>query len=402
MDEYLHIVVTGEVDAGKSTLIGRVLYETRSLPDPVLKAITKSLYEKQAVTLAHLLDSFEEERANELTLDTTQVFCRARKKRTFIFIDVPGHQALLKNMLTGSSFADTAVVVVDATKSIENQTKRHALILKFLGVTQIIVALNKIDLLNFREDGFLKVRKQANDFFKSISLVPLAVVPLSAEGGENVVMPSKKMRWYKGPSFLELLDACAVEHTNGDFRFPVQDVYEIHKERVAVGTIVSGSIGSKEKVCVFPFAKENKLKKIRTLTSSRALVSAPQSVGLVLENMAGVMRGQIICKPVFPPVRNSFAAKILCAQPFELKAGLRFQCATQDTLARLRDPIKIIDSLTLEKRTGATCMQTGDLVEGVVVTEKPIVLEENLKRNSLGKFVLRNNEKEICGVGIAA
>jgi len=239
----------------------------------------------------------------------------------------------------------------------------------------------------------LKAGRDASDFLKSISLVPLALVPLSAEAGENVVTPSKKMRWYKGPALLGLLDACAAEHMHGDFRFPVQDVYEIRKEKVAVGTIVSGSIRRGERVRVFSCAKENKLKKIRAFNSNRALISAPQSVGLVLEDMDAVVRGDVICKSVFPPVRSNFTAKILCAQPFEVNACLHFQCATQDTLARLKEPVKIIDSLTLEKRAGETSMQTGDLIEGVVVTEKPIVLEENLKRNSLGDSFLGIKKK---------
>ena len=231
----LNIVVTGEVDSGKSTLIGRFLYESGVLSQGVTEEIADVCQKlKDSFEFAYLLDSLEEERKNRLTLDTTQVFCKIKKGKEFVFIDVPGHQELLKNMLCGSSYADIAILVIDVQKSIEQQTKRHALILKFLKIQQIVIVLNKMDLIDFNKIIFRKVKQEICKFFKKIDLQPKYCIPTSAKQGDNLLKRSKNMVWYRGPSLNKALNACCKKEIDGAFCFPIQDIYNINEEKIAV------------------------------------------------------------------------------------------------------------------------------------------------------------------------
>ncbi len=400
MQDYLKVVVTGEVDSGKSTLIGRFLYEMGSLPEGVIKEIGDICQRLGSdFEFAYLLDSFEEERRNQLTIDTTQAFCKTKRGKGFIFIDVPGHRELLKNMLCGSSYADIAILVVDIKKSIEEQTRRHAFILKFLGIEQIILALNKMDSVNFDENTFRKVKEGTIEFLKKMGIEPKYLIPISAKQGENLCKRSKKMPWYKGLTLFEVLDTCFKKKSNGDFRFATQDIYSLNGERVIAGEIIAGNIEEGEKVKILPLNKECKIKTIKVFNKNKFQAAAPESICLVLDEMNDLRRGQIICKPRFPLVNKEIVAKLFCIHPINIKENLMFQCLTQETPVQIRKIIGAWDTASLEPRSKEDLLEETDVAEVIIITENPVVVEKYKGFNRLGRFVLKSN-RDICAMGI--
>ena len=400
MKDYLNIVVTGDVDSGKSTLIGRFLYETGALPRGATQEIASICRRlEHDFEFAYLLDSLEEERVNQLTIDTTQAFCKSGQDRGFVFIDVPGHKELLKNMLCGSSYADAAVLVVDVVKPLEEQTKRHALILGLLGIENVIVVLNKMDLAGFSEISFNKARQEIAGLFTKMQFKPKVFLPISAKQGENLIKAPRQMPWYKGFSLLGALQVCRRKKMSGDFRFPVQDTYDIHKEKLAVGNVISGNIKIGEKVHILPGHKEGKVKSIKIFNKKISRAYAPSSIGLIFEDSNGLGRGQIVCKPELPRVEREFSVKIFCARPLDRDESLKFRCTTQETVARIKQVNWVLDTATLEPKSKEGNPGETDMAEVVIVTDNPVVIERFEGTKGLGRFVLQNN-REICAVGI--
>lgn len=403
MENYLKVVVTGEVDSGKSTLIGRFLFETGSLSQAVIEDIQSASRELgRDFEFAYLLDSFEEERRNQLTLDTTEAFCKTKIGKGIIFIDVPGHKELLKNMLCGSSYADIAILVIDVQKSMEEGTKRHINILKFLGIDKIILALNKIDLANFSEYIFNKVAQEIIKFSKETKIQFRYIIPLSAKQGDNLIRNSSEMLWYKGKSLIEALRALnkVFKKENGhDFCFPVQDVYSTNGKSICVGNIISGRIKKGEIVKILPLNKESRVKEIKEFNKVKSQAKAPESIGLVLSKIDDLQRGQIVCSGKTPEVTTQIFAKIFCLQPLNLEQNLLFKCTTQETQAKIKKINKVFDSTGLEVFGVTNNLRETNAAEVSIITEKPIVIKNFLQLNSLGKFVLQDN-REILAVGI--
>lgn len=398
--DYLKIVVVGEVDSGKSTLIGRFLYEMGSLSRGVIEEIKDTCQRLDAdFEFAYLLDSFEEERRNRLTIDTTQAFCKDKKGRRLIFIDVPGHQELLKNMLSGSSYADIAILVVDVQKSIEAQTRRHAFILKFLGIEQIILVLNKMDSINFAENTFKEVKENAIESLKKFDIEPKYLIPISAKHGENLCRRSEKILWHKGPSLLEVLGLCFRKKMDGDFRFPIQDIYNLNGEKVVVGEIICGKIKKGEKINIQPLNKKCRVEKIKVFNKKRSYAKVPENIGLTLDDMSDLRRGQVICKPALPKVTQEILIKLFCIHPLNIKENFRFRCTTQDTLAQIKQINKVWDTANLEPKLKHDSLDQADVVEAILITDSPVVIERYRGFNSLGRFVLKSNS-EIQAVGI--
>jgi sulfate adenylyltransferase subunit 1 len=397
--ERLNIVVTGEVDSGKSTLIGRFLYEIGSLSHGVVEGVEKVSKELgRDFEFAYLLDSFEEERKDQLTIDTTQVFCKG--KRDFVFIDVPGQRKLLKNMLSGSSYADIAILVTDVQRLIEEQTKRHILILKFLGIEQILVIFNKMDLINFKESIFEKRKIGITKFFKKIGIQSKYFIPISAKQGENLLEKSKKMSWYKSSTVNEALNTYFTEREDGEFCLPIQDIYDLNEEKIALGRITSGRIKKGEKVLILPLNRESRIKEIKFLNRKKSLAKFPESIGLVLDKMSGIKRGQIICKGKHLLVSKEILARIFCVHHFEIKEVMKFRSTTQESFAQIKQIGVIWDSRSFKKKDKEKILKENDIIEAIIVLEDSVVTDSFKGFNSLGRFVLKNNEDEIYAVGI--
>lgn len=397
----LNVVVTGELDSGKSTLIGRLLYDTHSISYGAIEEVKKISRDlERDFEFAYLLDSFEEERKNQLTIDTTQAYCKAKNGKGLIFIDVPGHEELLKNMLSGSSYADIAILVIDAQKSLEEQTRRHAFILKFLGIEQVIMVLNKMDLNGFNQDAFKEIKERLSGFLNKIGIHPQHCIPVAARQGENLIKRSKEMPWYRGLTLIKALTLCVEKRYDGDFRMPIQDIYNYNREKIAVGKIISGKIKKGEKVKILPLNQDCRIKRIRVFNKDRTVATTPESVGLVLDDMSGLRRGQIVCKATLPKVNTEILAKIFCVHPLTVKEELKFKCVTQEVAATIKQINKVWDSGSLEQKRQEAKLDKNDVAEVAIVAKDPVVIEKFKGFNNLGRFVLEGRDKDICALGI--
>jgi small GTP-binding protein len=226
----LNIVFTGHVDHGKSTLIGRLLINTNSLPESKVEEVRKVSEElgKEA-ELAYVTDYLKEEREQNITIDTTQIHFRT-KSRDYVIIDAPGHVEFIKNMITGSSQAEAAVLIVDVSEGVLEQTRRHAYLLHLLGLDAVIAVINKMDIVGYSEERYVEVKDQLIDFLTGLPMNPLHVIPVSAREGDNISEETGMMPWYRGRCFLRALDSLKeekVSYSSMPLRFPVQDIYEV-------------------------------------------------------------------------------------------------------------------------------------------------------------------------------
>jgi bifunctional enzyme CysN/CysC len=254
----MDIVIVGHVDHGKSTVIGRLLADTGSLPDGKLEAIREYCARNaRPFEYAFLLDALKDEQAQGITIDTARTFFKSAK-RDYVIIDAPGHIEFLKNMVTGAARAEAAVLVIDAKEGIQENSKRHGYLLSMLGIKQIVVAVNKMDLVDYSKQAFEDIRDEYVAFLARIGATPRFFVPLAAFPGENMVGPSAKMPWYKGPSLLSAVDAFEKAPSKDDqpFRLPVQDVYKFTADgddrRITAGRVESGTLRTGDKVVFYP------------------------------------------------------------------------------------------------------------------------------------------------------
>ena len=402
---HLKFVIVGHVDHGKSTLIGRLLFDTKSLPLDKIEEIEKfSKNLGKRTEFAFLLDHLQEEREQGLTIDTTQTFFRT-PKREYVIIDAPGHVEFVKNMITGASQAEAAILIVDVKEGIKEQTRRHANVISMLGLEQVIVVLNKMDLVDYKKEIFKKVRKEAKKFLNLIDINPEYYIPVSALKGDNIAQKSKKMNWYEGPMVLEGLDSFKENPSLEEkpLIVPIQDVYRIGQKRISVGRIISGKIEENQKIKILPEGKITKVKSIEKFKEKPKKAIWGESIGITLKDPLFVERGYIICEPEKEPlVTDKFGANIFWMARENLKEGetIFLKCATQEVLATINEIKKKIDSSTLEIiEEDAKEVKNLEAAEVIIKTKRPIAIKKFNNLQSLGRFVLMKNEN-ICAGGI--
>lgn len=403
MEDCLKIIVAGEVDSGKSTLIGRFLHSMGSVSEETMQeigAVCQRL--DRDFEFAYLLDSLEEERRDQLTMDTAQIFCKNKNGKEFLFIDVPGHRELLKNMLCGSSYGNAAILTMDIEKLIKEGTKRHISVLKFLGINNIIIALNKMDLVNFEKTVFEEADRKISIFLKEIGLQPKFCIPISAKKGENLVVKSKAMSWHNGLSLLEallILDKEIKKERCSDFYFPIQDVYDVKGEKIYAGTIISGRIKKGEMVKVSPSNTTYRVKSIKLFDKFKSYADVKESIGMIFAGSNNLERGQIAYKTNPPEITTEIKARIFCIKPFNINNILRFRCITQEVEAKIKKIYNILDTATLEFKENSDNIDDSNIAEVSIFVERPVAVKKFHQVNNLGRFVLRQN-KEICAAGI--
>jgi len=400
MKSHLKIVVAGEVDAGKSSLIGRFLFEMDALMQGAIsemESICSSL--GRELELAYLLDSLEEERKEELTIDTTQVFCKGKIGNGFLFIDVPGHRELFKNMLCGSAYADMAILVIDIKKAIEEGTKRHISALNFLQINKIIIVLNKMDTVDFDKNVFLDAKARISKYFKGIGIAPLFFIPVCAKQGDNLVKRSKRMPWYKDLPLYAAVDKINKrfgKKEKGEFYFPIQDTYFLKGEKVLPGTVLEGKIKKGETVKALPLNKEFKIKGIRVFDRFKGQARKNESVGLIIDDAFGLGRGQVLFKKDAPKLSTEIKAKIFCVSPLSMGDRFLFKCLSQSAPASIKQINKIVNTADSSSRQITDNLLPLDVAEVVIATEGPVVVKKFKQLNPLGRFVLQ------AGLGISA
>lgn len=299
----MNIVITGHVDHGKSTLVGRLLADTLSLPEGKLQAVKDSCKKNGRVfEYAYLLDALDDEQKQGITIDSARIFFKSGK-REYIIIDAPGHIEFLRNMLSGASRASAAVLVIDAVEGVAENSKRHGLILSLLGISQVLVAVNKLDALGYAEAVYRRITGEYGAYLAELGVRPLAFVPVSAREGKNVSRPAAETPWYGGPTILEALDSFETEDTRGAsfFALPVQDIYRFSDDnderRIYAGTIVSGGISPGEAVQFLPSGKKARIKNIEVWNAPpKTAAQTREAVGLTLQEEIYVRRGEVMAR----------------------------------------------------------------------------------------------------------
>jgi sulfate adenylyltransferase subunit 1 len=315
--DLLRFLTCGSVDDGKSTLIGRLLHDSKMIYEDQLAAITQDSKKVgttgEKVDLALLVDGLQSEREQGITIDVAYRYF-STDKRKFIIADTPGHEQYTRNMVTGASTCDLAIILIDARAGVKTQTKRHSFLASLLGIKHVIVAVNKMDLMDYRQDVYETIKKDYLAFSQALNIPDIRFVPLSALEGDNVVNRSVHTPWFEGELLMELLENISITDQNDiDFRFPVQYVNRPHLNfRGFAGTIVSGSIAVGEEITVLPSGKTSKVKTITTFDGDLAQSEAPNAVTITLEDEIDISRGDMIVKAGSMPLHaNLYKAHLV-------------------------------------------------------------------------------------------
>jgi len=404
MTENINIVFAGHVDHGKSTLIGRLLLDTNSLQPHRIEEAKKSCESLgKEWEPAFILDQFREEREKGITIDTTQMVFKTENK-LFVIIDAPGHVEFTQNMVTGASQADAAVIIVDSDEGLMEQSRRHAYIIGMLGIKQVIVACNKMDLIDYDEMKFNEIVKSYTEFLDTIDISPKYFVPLSAKNGINITKKSDEMQWYSGPTFLDSLDILVPHESkeNLPFCFPVQDVYNIENESVYVGRIEFGKISIGDEVTVLPSGSKVKISDILVYNESPTGISVPANIGIKLENKNSIVRGDVICHHSADlKLKSEFKVLVfwMGAEPLKNGGSFEWRLATQRRKAIVKDILTRVNSSTLENFKDTGELQKYEVGELLIELETPAIINDFNKFDVFGRFVLERNYN-VCGGGL--
>jgi bifunctional enzyme CysN/CysC len=401
----LKVVFVGHVDHGKSTLIGRILHDTGSLPEGKIDEIKKACAaEGMEFEFAFLLDALLEEQKQNVTIDTTQIPFRAAR-RPYAIIDAPGHKEFLKNMITGASSADAAILVIGADEGVREQSRRHAYLLTLLGIKQIIVVVNKMDLVDFSEDLFHEIERDYRKFLASLGLEARAFIPTSAKQGENVARATMKMKWYCGASVLESLNLLQAQKPDVDLplRFCVQDVYRFNGRRIIAGRIETGMLRVGDQLV---FSPANKSSVVATIehwnTPTNGPAVAGDSIGITLGEQIFVERGYVASHENETPIEtNRFHADLFWIVREHLRLGHFYdlRLATQDVKCQIVSIEKVTDSSTLEtKCDGREQLERNEIGRLTIQTRGPLVIDNHDRIPNLGRFVIVDDGR-ICGGG---
>ena len=398
----LPIVIVGHVDHGKSTLIGRLLYDTGCLPaDKYAEIQRSSEMLGRIVEFAFVMDCLEEERSRGITIDTTQTFFKTPKRR-YVIIDAPGHKEFLKNMITGTSQAEAALLIIDAFEGIRDQTKRHAYILGMLGLKQICVLLNKIDLVHYSKDKFLELKTEITDFLNQLNVHPTFILPISAIHGDNVANPSKKISWFDGPTVLQALDTFhELKVEEKPLRFPIQDSYRIDGKKILVGRIESGRLVKGESLFLLPEKKKVIIKSIHKFMESEVTTASyEESIGISLQGRHRVERGHILTADLSSMISDKIKANIFWMDPMGYRAGetLLFRCVTQEIPCRIEKINKKFDPASMELiEKDASSIKGAEVADILIQLDQKVVVDPFNEIPEMGRFVLEKDGRPVAG-----
>ena len=398
----LKLVIVGHVDHGKSTLIGRLLHEADALPRGKVEELRRAS-DRRGVPLewSFVLDALQAERDQAVTIDTTRFWLKI-DGRDFVIIDAPGHREFLANMVSGAAGADAAVLVVDAAEGLQDQTRRHAYLLRLLGLDQVAVVVNKLDLVEFAEPRFRTLERETRALLDGLGIRPRVVLPLSARHGDNFIRASARLPWHHGPTLFEALAnfTPAPLADAAPLRLPIQDVYRQDDQRILVGRIESGRIAVGDTLL---FSPSNKLARVKTLEAwpgpRPQWAGADRSVGVTLDRPLFVERGEVASHVEHAPLlANSFRATVfwLAAEPlregrdYGLRLGMREVPVTVERIER------VIDTDTLAFGHGGLVARD-QVAELVLRSPALLALDDHARLARTGRFVLRGNSATLAG-----
>lgn len=404
--EVLRIVTVGHVDHGKSTVIGRLLYDTKSLPEGAIDRVKKIAKEKgKPFEYAYLLDAFEEEQKQGITIDTTSLQFHT-DMRDYVIIDAPGHVEFLKNMITGAASAEAALLIIDAEEGIQEQSKRHGYILSLLGIRQVCVVVNKMDLIDYSQEKFNVIKNEMNAFLNNLNVHPMSYIPISAFYGENLTSKSDKLSWYTGETVLEALDLFSQETglEAKPLRLPIQDVYKFDNRRIIAGRVEAGRLNIGDEILISPGNKTTKVKNIEYFVEKDNVktVMAGMSVGITFEDEFFNKRGEIIShKKNTPIVSNLFKTNIFWMGKNNFVKGKKYKIklVTQEVECEIVAFNKVIDATTLATYENALEAKTNDVAEVTIKTKEKICFDKFADNQNTGRFVIVDGY-DVSGGGI--
>lgn len=403
--QHLKVVFVGHVDHGKSTLIGRILHDTGSLAEGKIEQIEKACAaEGMEFEFAFLLDALLEEQEQNVTIDTTQIPFRT-KRRQYVIIDAPGHKEFLKNMITGASNADAAILVIAASEGVREQSRRHAYLLGLLGIRQLIVVVNKMDLADYSEARFREIEAEYRKFLVDLNVEPLFVIPASAKAGENIARKGERMPWYQGPTVLEALDKTEPSPSDADLplRFCVQDVYRFDERRIVAGRVETGTLKVGDSLVFSPANKASIVQSIeRWNVPGKGAAISGDSIGLTLTEQIFVERGYVASHQSDTPIEtNRFHADLfwIAKEPMRVGRPYDLRLATQDMKCQIVSIEEVMDSSTLDRKTDKRDqLERNEVGKLTVQTRAPLVLDNHDRIPGLGRFIIAS-DGQICGGG---
>jgi sulfate adenylyltransferase subunit 1 len=398
--DLLRFITAGSVDDGKSTLIGRLLYDTKNILADQMEAIERASKSRNVgeIDLALLTDGLRSEREQGITIDVAYKYFQT-PARKFISIDAPGHIQYTRNMVTGASNADLAIILVDARHGVVEQTRRHSLIASMLGIPHVVVAINKMDLIGNSEDGYLQIATAYQELADKIKIKNLKIIPVSALNGDNIVDRSQNMPWYKGETLLSILENVNVqkELNQEDGRFSVQYVIrpqtdELHDYRGYAGRIQSGTFKKGDAVKILPSELESRIAKIEFGGNEIEEASVLQSVTILLEDNIDISRGDIIVSAKNVPVVSQDIEALICWMDDKktLKPGNKYilQHGTARSRCSIRDIEYQIDINSYEKLDEVDNLKLNDVARIVLRTAQPIAYDPYQKNRANGAAIL--------------
>ena len=407
--EQMQIVIVGHVDHGKSTVIGRLLADTGSLPEGKLEQV-KRYCEQNAKPFeyAFLLDALQEEQSQGITIDSARCFF-STNKRDYLIIDAPGHIEFLKNMISGAARAEAAVLVIDAKEGIKENSRRHAYMLSLLGIKNVIVCVNKMDLVGYQREVFQKIKEEFSSFLKTVNIFPMEFVPISAFNGENMVLTSEKLNWHIGNTLLSSLDSLKSEvaEEGRPLRMPVQDVYKFtaggDDRRIIAGRIESGGIRVGDVVTFYPSNKRAVIGSIESFnTPKKSFANVGESIGVTLTEQIFVKRGEIMCRSdeKSPKVSSVLRSNVfwMGKTPLRKYKEYKFRLGSTSVVGKIRHIHSVLNTSTLSKEEKEE-VNKNEVSEVTLEFQSPIAFDliEESKRTS--RFVIVD-DYNISGGGI--
>ena len=405
----MNIVIVGHVDHGKSTVIGRLLADTGSLPDGKLEKVKADCARNaKPFEYAFLLDALKDEQAQGITIDTARSFFKSQK-REYIIIDAPGHIEFLKNMVTGAARAEAALLIIDAKEGVRENSKRHGYLLSMLGIRQVAVCVNKMDLVDYSKEVFEKIEKEYRAFLKQIGLEPKFFIPIAAFHGDNMIGSSKNLSWHKGESILSALDNFekAPSLESKPFRMPVQGVYKFTEEgddrRIISGRVESGKIAVGDKVVFLPSGKRSEILSVEGFNvAAKTDVVAGYSTGFTLKEQVYINRGDIMCKAdeTLPEVSTLIKVDIfwMGKEPMVLGKEYKLKIGTSKIPVWMRKIYKVIDASEL-RREEKQQIDRHEVAECLLETSSAVAFDLTGLIEATGRFVIVD-KYDICGGGI--
>ena len=400
--DLLRIVIVGHVDHGKSTLVGRLFHDTGSLPDGKLEAI-QAMCERRGMPFewAFLMDAFQSERDQGITIDTSQIWFKSAQ-RDYTIIDAPGHREFLKNMITGAANADAAVMLIDAGQGVQQQSRTHAYLLQLLGVRQIVVVVNKMDLAGFAADRFAEIEATYRQYLADIGLQAAHIIPVVARDGDNIVTPSERMTWYRGKTLVEALDGfvSAGDLSSLPLRLPIQDVYKFDDRRILAGRVLSGRLKVGDRLLFSPSNKTARVASIEAWSApAKTTAAAGESIGITLDEQLFIERGDLASHEDATPIEtNVFQGRLfwLPNEPLRPGASYRLRLQTREVPVTVQEIKALYDVEQLTSAPSDIVPHHG--IADVVLRSQAMLALDRLEENpKTGRFVLTDGVNLVAG-----